>query len=61
MEYVTEYRLSMATIILIITERTVSDIASSCGFSTLSCFCKVFREQCGVSPKKYRKQTCAKV
>ncbi|MNO22818.1 Melibiose operon regulatory protein [compost metagenome] len=56
MEYVTEYRLSMATMMLTSTNRTVSDIASSCGFNTLSYFCKLFREQCGLSPKKYREQ-----
>lgn len=56
MEYVTEYRLSMATMMLASTNRTVSDIAYSCGFNTLSYFCKLFREQCGISPKKYREQ-----
>ncbi len=53
-KYLTEYRLSMATMLLVNTDRTLSDISSSCGFNSLSYFGKVFREQCGLSPNKYR-------
>lgn len=53
-EYLTEYRLSMAAMLLVNTDRTLADISSSCGFNSPSYFGKVFREQCGLSPKKYR-------
>ena len=53
-EYLTEYRLSMAATLLKNTDRTLADISLSCGFNNPSYFGKVFREQCGLSPKKYR-------
>ena len=53
-EYLNEYRLSMAAMLLANTDRTLSDISASCGFSTPSYFGKVFREQCGESPMNYR-------
>ncbi len=40
-EYLTEYRLSIATILLTSTDRTMSDISSSCGFNSASYFGKV--------------------
>ena len=55
-EYLTEYRLSIATILLASTDRTLSDISISCGFNSASYFGKVFREHHGISPKKYRDQ-----
>lgn len=53
-EYLTEYRLSMASMLLVDSDRTLSDISASCGFNSPSYFGKLFREQCGLSPKKYR-------
>ena len=55
-EYLTRYRLSMATTMLVNSERTLSDISYLCGFNSPSYFGKLFREQCGLSPKKYREQ-----
>lgn len=55
-EYLTEYRLSMASMLLANSDRTLSDISASCGFNSPSYFGKLFREQCGISPKKYREQ-----
>ncbi len=55
-EYLTEYRLSMASMMLANTDRTLSDISCSCGFNSPSYFGKLFREQCGTSPKKYREK-----
>ncbi len=55
-EYLTEYRLSIAAILLASTDRTLSDISISCGFNSASYFGKVFREKNGVSPQKYREQ-----
>ena len=53
-EYLTEYRLSMAAMLLANTDKAFSDISVSCGFNSPSYFGKLFREQCGLSPKKYR-------
>ncbi len=57
-EYLTEYRLSMAAMLLANTDRSLSDISISCGFNSPSYFGKLFREQCGLSPKKYREYNC---
>lgn len=56
-EYLTEYRLSMAAMLLANSDRPLTDISCSCGFSSPSYFGKLFREQCGVTPKKYRERT----
>lgn len=54
--YLTEYRLSMATTMLADSERTLADISDSCGFNSPSYFGRLFREQCGTTPKKYRER-----
>ncbi len=56
-EYLTEYRLSMAAMLLANTDPSLADISLSCGFSSPSYFGKLFREQSGVIPKQYREQT----
>lgn len=53
-EYLTEYRLSMATMLLANTNQAISDISFSCGFNSVSYFGKLFKDQTGLSPKKYR-------
>lgn len=55
-EYLTEYRLSKASMLLANTGGTLADISGSCGFNSASYFGKLFREQCGISPQKYRRQ-----
>ena len=35
--------------------RSVTDIATACGFNSPSYFCKVFKQKMGVSPKEYKK------
>lgn len=52
-EYLTDYRLSMASMLLTTTKRTLTDISESCGFSSPSYFGKMFKARYGVSPKKY--------
>ncbi len=56
MEYLIEYRLSMAMMLLTNTDRSISDISYSCGFNNPSYFGKLFKDKCGLSPKKYRDQ-----
>ncbi len=56
LNYITNIRLRMAAILLRSSERTVADVAESCGFSTLSTFNRCFRSKYGSSPAKWRKQ-----
>ena len=52
-EYLTDYRLSIAGMLLSTTNRTLTDIYESCGFNSLSYFGKIFKEHYGISPKKF--------
>lgn len=56
-EYLLEYRLSMAAVLLANTDLAMTDISYTCGFTNPSYFGKLFREQCGMTPKKYREQS----
>lgn len=53
-EYLTEYRLSMAATLLLNTKRPIADVADACGFQSPSYFGKIFREHYGKTPKEYR-------
>ena len=55
-EYLISYRISMASMLLSNTSRTLSDIAAVCGFSTPSYFGRQFRNQCGMTPGEFRKK-----
>ena len=54
MAYIAEYRLSMAAMLLANTRQSVAEIALSCGFCSPSYFGKLFRQECGLSPRRYR-------
>ncbi|SMD01673.1 AraC family transcriptional regulator [Pedobacter africanus] len=56
MEMVIQYRLNYATQQLIETDKPVSDIAFSSGFTDVSHFYKVFKSKMGLSPLGYRKK-----
>lgn len=58
-EYLTEYRLSMAAAMLVNTGRTVADIAEACGFQSASYFGKLFRAHYGKTPKEHRSRDSA--
>ncbi len=53
-EYLLDVRIERAQEFLLGTESTVSDIASVCGFSSESYFCRVFKERTGITPTDYR-------
>ncbi|MFC6289317.1 helix-turn-helix domain-containing protein [Levilactobacillus angrenensis] len=53
-QYVTDYRMSMATMLLTDTQRTLADIAVSCGFKTASYFGRKFRARFGMTPRQYQ-------
>lgn len=54
--YLSGYRIEQAKLLLKNSECSVSEIASSVGFTGFSYFSKVFREYSGVSPTDYRKK-----
>lgn len=54
MEYVQRKRIFTAAELLSITERSVTDIALSCGFSSPSYFSRQFKALVGSTPREYR-------
>ena len=54
--YLMDYRLQQAKKMLPSSEFSISEIASMTGFNSQSYFCKVFKQQIGVSPKDFRKK-----
>ena len=55
MEYVLKTRLEMAKELLSAQRGiTVSEVSEKCGFSNISHFCKVFKQETGVTPMAYR-------
>lgn len=54
-EFIRYIRLQAAASMMIREGANVSEAASMCGFNDLSYFCKSFKKQFGVSPKKYQK------
>ena len=57
-QYLKQYRLQQAAKQLLTTSFKISDIAGNCGFSDMSYFTKVFRQQLGCTPSDYRKAKC---
>ncbi len=55
MEYVLKTRIVLAKNMLEKENASISEISDRCGFSSVSYFCRVFKESVGVSPLKYRK------
>ncbi|MBQ9940863.1 MAG: AraC family transcriptional regulator [Clostridia bacterium] len=54
-EYLTAYRIENASCQLINTDKTVTEIAFSCGFNDLSYFIKTFKSLKNITPAQYRK------
>ncbi len=54
--YLMRYRITKSCDMLRETNRTVCDIAITCGFQTASYFSYVFRKETGLAPQDYRKQ-----
>jgi AraC-like DNA-binding protein len=55
-EYLTQVRTNKACYLLRETDYQVQDIASECGFTSISNFNKQFRKTVGLSPRDYRLQ-----
>ncbi len=54
-EYLNRLKVNLAKTLLEATSQTVSEIAFSCGFNSLSNFYRVFQQLVGCSPLEYRK------
>ena len=54
-EYLKDYRLTMAARLLAGSDSTILEIASEAGFENLSYFNRTFKKHYGVTPSQYRK------
>ena len=57
MEYILKTRIVLAKNMLEKESISVTEVSERCGFSSVSYFCRAFKEECGRSPLKYRKDT----
>lgn len=55
-DYLTVFRVRKAEMNLLTSNEPIAKIASSSGFSSVKTFDRVFKEQTGISPLKYRKR-----
>lgn len=55
MQFIINYRISIAKKLLHKTDSKISDIALQCGFNNISNFNKCFKKSEGISPEEYRK------
>ena len=55
-EYLNDYRLTMASRLLISSEASILDIAAEVGFDNLSYFNRLFKKRFYVTPREYRKR-----
>lgn len=54
-DYLNEYRLTMASRLLFTSDSSILDIASEVGFDNLSYFNRLFKKRFGTTPSNYRK------
>ncbi len=55
--WLVEQKLKRASILLKNSDKSISDIATSCGYRSISWFSQQFRERFGVTPKEYRQKS----
>lgn len=53
-DYLNDYRLSMASRLLLSSADNILDIAADCGYENLSYFNRLFKKKYGVTPSAYR-------
>jgi len=56
-DYLREYRLTMASRLLLVSDATILSVAEEVGFDNLSYFNRAFKKHYGVTPSQYRKLT----
>lgn len=57
MEYILNTRIILAKNLLLSEKISVSEVSRKCGFSSVSYFCRVFKENTGTTPLAFRKQS----
>ncbi|MBQ6845181.1 MAG: AraC family transcriptional regulator [Agathobacter sp.] len=57
MQYVSHLRMTRAKDLLLTTERSITEIALSCGYPSVNFFIRSFKEGEGITPLQYRKRT----
>ena len=55
--YLNDYRLTMASRLLLASEDSILTVAAECGFENLSYFNRRFKERFGMTPSAFRRQT----
>ncbi len=53
-EYINDYRLNIATNLLLTTSMQITEVASSIGITNLSYFNRIFKKKYNMTPKEYR-------
>lgn len=53
--YLNDYRLTMASRLLLSSEDSVLTIAGDTGFNNLSYFNRIFKEKFGITPREFRR------
>ena len=56
-DYLREYRLTMAARLLLASDASILSIAEEVGFDNLSYFNRAFKKEYGITPSQYRKQS----
>ena len=55
-DYLREYRLTMAARLLLASDASILSISEEVGFDNLSYFNRAFKKEYGMTPSQYRKQ-----
>ena len=56
-DYLREYRLTMAARLLLASDASILSISEEVGFDNLSYFNRAFKKEYGITPSQYRKQS----
>jgi len=56
-EYLNEYRVEKATVLLSATDKSITDIANAVGFDDINYFSRIFKKTKNISPTDFRKET----
>ncbi len=54
-EYLLNVRMAHARDLLLYSRKPISEIAEACGFNSLYYFCRVFKQQTGLTPSQFRR------